>query len=114
MNNYGISREYLKLGTVENIQRYFGLNWDPTKARWTYDLHNRNGSPAGTVKGATGGIRQLQEIATLQTREPDFFELLKSSVDPAITRPRPPSASSTADITEGADGTGKWSTASHR
>ena len=105
VNNYGISRDYLALGTADNIKRYFGLEWDAANTRWKYDLHNRNGSAAGTTTGATGGIRQLQEIADLQTREPDFFEMLKASVDPGSLG-KASTLSSTADVTEGSSGSG--------
>lgn len=63
--DYGIPRTFLEQGTAQNIQTYFGLHWDGST--WTY------------VDNAGGPIRKLSQIAG--TREPDFFEILKATIN---------------------------------
>ena len=79
----GITKEWLDLGTDDNIKKYFGLTWDNTNKRWSYS----HGDPAN-------GICCLPELVTSQVdpkrgtgtitgapREPDFFELLKAAIN---------------------------------
>jgi hypothetical protein len=72
----GMTQAWLKLGTAQNIQNYFGLVWDSTNHRWNYNVHNGAGS-------GTGAIMKLADIAALgaTARDPDFFELLKAGVN---------------------------------
>jgi hypothetical protein len=75
VNKYGISTNYLAQGTAANIRRYFGLTWDGAKNAWTYV---NNGSGSGT-----GAIMKLGDVAGLSganSREADFFELLKATI----------------------------------
>ena len=77
VNTYGISQAYLQKGTVKAVQDNFGLTWNGTE--WLYNVACRN---ANTGKdSAAGAIQQLGQVADLKTREPNFFELLKGSVD---------------------------------
>lgn len=79
----GITEEWLKQGTPENIQKYFGLSWDGTNNRWIYDVHVGGsggnkiimlvGRPTGTGADATKYVQDAN-------REPDFFELLKAGI----------------------------------
>jgi len=71
--NNGISASYLALGTPERIKSYFGLVWDTTNHYWTY-VHNGSGS-------GSGPIMRLREVSLTAGREPDFFELLKATVN---------------------------------
>lgn len=76
----GITEAWLKQGTRENIQKYFGLTWgvdSDGNACWEYNVHNGTSGA-----GPTGAIMKLGEIASLGTpHEPDFFELLKAAVN---------------------------------
>jgi hypothetical protein len=71
----GITREFLLQGTAENVAAAFGLRWTPGPGAnglggyWTYDVHSQNDP-----------IDLLESVAS-QNREPDFFELLKATVD---------------------------------
>jgi Tfp pilus assembly protein PilX len=69
VNTYGIPASFLQQGTVANIQKYFGLTWDNTNREWIYN----HGSPGGHVIG------RLNDLVS--TREPDFAELLKASIN---------------------------------
>ena len=69
VNTHGISSSFLKQGTAENIQKYFGLTWDNTNRVWVYN----HGSPGGHVIG------RLSDLVSI--REPDFAELLKASIN---------------------------------
>lgn len=81
--NNGITWDYLQQGTPENIQKYFGLNWDNANSRWKYNVHNggstgagpimRVGRPQGPAPDATTYVQDAN-------REPDFFELLKAGI----------------------------------
>ena len=62
----GISAEFLARGTDANILSYFGLAWD-AGGYWTY----AHGSPNGHLIG------RLEDL----DREPDFFELIKASIN---------------------------------
>jgi len=66
--NNGIPWEYLQKGTPENIRRYFGLQWNGTQ--WTYSNDH-----AGTA----GPIHDIVDLTG--TRDPDFFELLKATIN---------------------------------
>ena len=69
INTYGISTNWLALGTASNISKYFGLSWN--NGIWTYN-HGSN------------SIQTLNQVASLtgtNSREPDFFELLKASIN---------------------------------
>jgi hypothetical protein len=66
--NNGIPWEYLQKGTDENIRKYFGLQWQGSK--WTYSNNH---------SGAAGPINILANLTG--TREPDFFELLKATIN---------------------------------
>ncbi|MGC3989732.1 MAG: hypothetical protein QM796_08665 [Chthoniobacteraceae bacterium] len=73
LKQYGITQEWLNLGTEKNIKKYFGLTWDGSK--WSYNVHNGNGSGIGQVM-------DLADVASLGgPHEPDFFELLKASIN---------------------------------
>lgn len=65
----GVSRAYLRLGTTENIQKYFGLHWDGH--RWQYNVHVGTGS---------SGNRVISPLNSIKDHEPDFFELLKAGI----------------------------------
>jgi hypothetical protein len=109
VNTYGVPASYLLQGTKTNIQKYFGLVWQPDTApagrsgggapnsfhdgeyKWFYSGHNESGqSPSGTtpadeanISGTSGSISRLADIASTtgtSAREPDFFELLKAAV----------------------------------
>ncbi len=73
------------VGTTQQaaaIQACFGLSWDQTNLRWTYN----NGDPSNILT-----LEQVRGLATNAStglqREPDFFELLKAGIlsieDPA-------------------------------
>jgi len=66
--NDGIPWEYLQKGTPQNIQNYFGLQW--TGSQWTYSNNH---------SGAAGPIHNLANLTGI--REPDFFELLKATIN---------------------------------
>ncbi len=79
--NYGIPLSYLEQGTPLNIQKYFGLTWAPdptdTNSEWHYNVHN---GPTGN--STTGPIMLTGSLAAVTSpREPDFFELLKASIN---------------------------------
>ncbi len=69
VNTYGIPASFLQQGTPENIKKYFGLKWDGPNRVWIYD-HDK---PGGHVIG------RLNDLVS--TREPDFVELLKASIN---------------------------------
>ena len=85
---YGFSPTFLKQGGPTNIKKYFGLEWkvdnvtsaDVGQHKWFYDYHDTNGA---STSGSKAGIQTLSAIAALgaQAHEPDFFELLKASVN---------------------------------
>jgi len=81
--NNGIPWSYLQLGTAENIQKYFGLNWNGSQ--WLYNIHNGAGSGKGSImrvgrppSDSPNGAIYVEDLAT--GRDPDFFELLKSAI----------------------------------
>jgi hypothetical protein len=103
---YGVPQSYLEQGTSQNIQKYFGLQWEldstnnvggrsgaaatfhDSQNKWFYTGHNETGgSTSGQSSGAVvtataGSISRIEDIAGSNSggREPDFFELLKASV----------------------------------
>jgi Tfp pilus assembly protein PilX len=100
-HTYGISPAYLAQGTPANIQKYFGLVWQPDQKsatpqsfhdgenKWFYQDHNASSSGGGGGTPGTanspnlvGPISRLTNIAALgsNARDPDFFELLKAAV----------------------------------
>ena len=59
--------------TNPNIQRDFGLQWDPANNRWNYV-----GGSGGTVQST---IKTLSQVALENPgREPNFFEILKAVI----------------------------------
>src|SRR5205823_11828941 len=71
--NAGVSTTTISAGTANNIKRCFGLTFggnigDP----WTYT------NPLGTTPANT--IMTLAQVATLNSREGDFFELLQARI----------------------------------
>ncbi|MEZ0386754.1 MAG: hypothetical protein ACAI34_06795 [Verrucomicrobium sp.] len=86
INTHHVPYSYLQKGTVENIRKHFGLSWVPDAGsdfgKWVYDVHNgpTGSGPSGPImrlgtKGDTSGVATLDPL-----REPNFFELLKSSI----------------------------------
>ncbi len=74
LHNAGLTDDFLKLGTEQNILKAFGLTWasDPAGTGhnvWVYD-HGDFGNRV---------IGRLSDAAT-NAREPDFLELLKASI----------------------------------
>jgi hypothetical protein len=71
----GITRDHLNQGTAANIRKAFGLDWTPGPGPgglggyWTYGAHS-----------AFNPIDILEDVAK-QNRDPDFFELLKATVN---------------------------------
>ena len=63
----------LTITTNPNIQRDFGLQWDPANNRWNYV-----GGFGGTVQST---IKTLSQVAAENPgREPNFFEVLKAVI----------------------------------
>jgi len=74
LTNCGISTNYLALGTATNVGKAFGLTWDSSNGFWTYTATNTTAN--------TNVIRTLSQVAALSpAREPNFFELLKASIN---------------------------------
>lgn len=71
--NAGVSTTTISAGTANNIKRCFGLAFggNPGDA-WTY-TNPLSSTPAGT-------IMTLAQVAALNQREPDFFELLQAGI----------------------------------
>lgn len=69
----GISSAFLKQGDEAAIKKYFGLTWKSEKGYWVYD-HGILGSVGQPIIGYLLKIRNAN-------REPDFFELLKASIN---------------------------------
>jgi hypothetical protein len=73
----GIPWSYLQQGTSSNIAKSFGLSWDSGNNRWKYNQHL-----GASGNGSSGAIKMLPAIAALSTpRDPDFFELLKATIN---------------------------------
>lgn len=87
INTHGVPWAYLQQGTAQNIQKYFGLRWvadaSSELGKWVYDVHNgaAGSGPTGSILrlGAPGDADGLANLGT--PREPDFFELLKATVN---------------------------------
>ena len=84
-NNAGIPNDFLKHGTPTNVFLYFGLQWgpkpnDPTTKLWSY----RHGSnvTSGAILNVINPTKPTDVARQSPGREPDFFELLKASINP--------------------------------
>ncbi len=79
INDYGITTDFLKQGTRANIEYYFGLDWGgSTQAGWNY-VHGGNVS----ILNISNPNKPTDVVRCgRQAREPDFFELLKASINP--------------------------------
>jgi len=82
--NDGVPWSYLQLGTAQNIENYFGLNWDSANNRWNYNVH-LGGTPTNQFIMLVG--RPLNNASPDPTkyvedanRDPNFFELLKAGI----------------------------------
>jgi hypothetical protein len=70
----GVTTEHLERGTPGNIQKAFGLRWQPGPGPdglggyWIYDVHS-----------SSNPIDVLETVAS-EGREPDFFEILKATI----------------------------------
>jgi Tfp pilus assembly protein PilX len=78
-NSYGISQSWLQQGTAANVQKYFGLTWgaNPDNAAqncWTYVHTSGTSSPINS-------LNMVAQLTGTNAREPDFFELLKASIN---------------------------------
>ena len=75
----GITTEWLDQGTTQNVLTYFGLQWtapsSPTPGYWTY-VHDSGGA----ILNINNSKKALDVVRS--GREPDFFELLKASINP--------------------------------
>jgi hypothetical protein len=70
---YGIPASYLQAGTANNIKRCFGLTFGANAGdAWTYT------NPLGSTPAST--IMTLTQVAALNQRESDFFELLQAGI----------------------------------
>jgi hypothetical protein len=87
---YGVPQIYLQQGTAANIKASFGLVWDtrPYVAspragqQWVYTSPNSAHS-GGTFSGTSGSTATVVKTLTTvqrETREPDFFEILKATI----------------------------------
>ncbi len=82
VNTYNLSKAFLLQGTDANILTYFGLSWDYNKHHWNY-VHGATGTSGSIINvynPSTSGVTDLLHQTPL--REPDFFELLKASINP--------------------------------
>ena len=86
LKQYGITKAWLDQGTPDNIKLYFGLTYtaNPTNAdgtsagsSWTY-VHN-NGS---SILNINNPNKSTDVVRQNPGREPDFFELLKATINP--------------------------------
>jgi hypothetical protein len=89
-NTYGFTPAFLATGGPTNIQKYFGLVWvldnsttigiNDGTYKWKYE-HGTKVSGAGVAGNSTtpGPICTLGYVASAG-RDPDFFELLKTSI----------------------------------
>jgi len=71
--NAGLSEAFLQQGDDAAILRYFGLTWDKDKGCWNYS-HGITGSVGQPIIGYLAKVRDA-------SREPDFFELLKATIN---------------------------------
>ena len=77
--NNGITPSFLSQGTAANIATYFGLQWNAT-TKWTY-IHGTNGT-TGPILNVSNPTATTDVAHLSPGREPDFFELLKASINP--------------------------------
>lgn len=83
LKDAGITEDWLRQGTAENIEKYFGLRWSTGSVSgfpgncWQY-VHGRDGNAGAIMKldSATDG----RDVAR-SGREANFFELLKAGID---------------------------------
>ena len=80
ISNYGITADFLAQGTSDNIRYYFGLEWDGSY--WKY-VHGTNGV-SGAILNINNSAKPIDVVRLTgsNAREPDFFELLKASINP--------------------------------
>ena len=76
----GITADFLKQGTEDHIETYFGLQWYQNKY-WRY-IHGSNVGN-GAILNISNPLKTT-DVARLNPvgREPDFFELLKAAINP--------------------------------
>ncbi len=76
----GITADYLAQGTEQNIEYYFGLAWQGSY--WKY-IHGTNAT-SGAILNINNPNKPIDvvHLAGANAREPDFFELLKASINP--------------------------------
>jgi hypothetical protein len=88
----GITAEYLQQGTAANIEKAFGLRWvgpngNSTDYRigghWVYDIHGltTGSNPINLLYDPDPPTTSPPPDVVSQDREPDFFEILKATVD---------------------------------
>ncbi len=81
----GLTAEFLKQGTADNIIKYFGLRWDSSAHVWCYDVHNgtTDNTNSGSCTGAITRLAPSSGYASVsgKNREADFVELLKATVN---------------------------------
>ncbi len=83
----GITKEWLDQGTADNIKRYFGLQWNGNTDKWSY-IHGSNGSNGAILNVDNPDRANVVGLTGTAAREPDFFELLKASINPgSIAKP---------------------------
>ena len=63
----GIPQSLLSVGSTNNIQGYFGLNWNSSDGSWTYQ------------SGSNQPIMTLSQVSAAG-RDPNFFEMLKAAI----------------------------------
>ncbi|PTY01617.1 hypothetical protein DB346_12830 [Verrucomicrobia bacterium LW23] len=86
LNKHGVTSDFLRQGTPENIYKYFGLSWvpdpnNPGSFAWIYK-HEGTSPLASAAAVSPNPIRTLKAGTSVVTgREPDFFELLKATVN---------------------------------
>lgn len=69
-NNLGVTQAMLDLGTLANVETYFGLTWK-NQGFWEYSKYATSG----------GAIKTLAEVAAENPkREANFIELLKAAI----------------------------------
>ncbi len=71
----GVTKEWLDQGNDAAIQYYFGLTWD-AKNKWTYN-HGATG-----ILNVSNATKPTDVARQNPGRDPDFFELLKASINP--------------------------------
>lgn len=88
----GITQEFLDQGTAANIEKAFGLRWvGPNGSsndyriggHWVYDVHGltTGSNPINLLYDPDPPSTSPPPDVVSQDREPDFFEILKATVD---------------------------------